>query len=73
MTTRRRESSAPFSSNEGFSVVAPTSDDVSGLDEGQKRVLLRPVEAVDLVHEEERTAAPALGASRLLHHDSGSP
>ena len=34
--------------------------DVAGLDERQERVLLRAVEAVDLVHEEQRAAAPAL-------------
>ncbi len=42
--------------------------DVPRLDEREKRVLLRPVEAMDLVHEEQRASAPALGAGRFLHH-----
>ena len=48
-------------------------DDVAGLDERQERVLLRPVEAVDLVHEEERAAAPALRREPPPPSRSGSP
>ena len=41
----------------GFSVVAPTSDDRAVLDVRQERVLLRLVEAMNLV-DEERGALP---------------
>jgi hypothetical protein len=55
----RRDSSAAFSSNDGFSVVAPTSRIVPSSICGRKPVLLRLVEAVDLVHEQQR-ALPVL-------------
>ena len=68
-TTRQRERSAPLSSNDGFSVVAPTSTIVAALDVREERVLLGAVEAVDLVDEEERAAAgPRAAAARLGHH-----
>ena len=41
----------------GFSVVAPTSDDRAVLDIGQEAVLLRAVEAVDLVDEQQGARA----------------
>ena len=59
-----RESSAEFTSNDGFSVVAPTRMIVPAFDVRQKRVLLRLVEAVDLVDEEHRPP-PALAARAL--------
>ena len=64
-----RESSAELTSNEGFSVVAPIEDDVAGLDAGQEGVLLRLVEAVNLVDEQDRP--PPELSPRLLglgHH-----
>ena len=59
---RQRDSSAEFTSKYGFSVVAPTSDDGPVLDGRQQRVLLRLVEAVDLVEEEDRRARRSSGA-----------
>ena len=55
--SRQRESSAPITSWYGFSVVAPDERHEPGLDDGQERVLLRLVEAVDLVEEEDRALA----------------
>ncbi len=52
-----------MSSNDGFSVVAPIERDDAFFDRRQERILLRLVEAVDLVAEEDRAAAvdaPAL-------------
>ena len=51
---RQRETSAPITEWNGFSVVAPISVTRPGLDDGQERVLLGLVEAVDLVDEEHR-------------------
>ena len=62
--TRQRDSSAPFSSKLGFSVVAPISVIDAPLDVGQEGVLLGPVEAVDLVAEEHRARGPAGGGPR---------
>jgi hypothetical protein len=50
--SRDRESRAELTSKYGFSVVAPISVTSPVLDRGQQRVLLRLVEAVDLVEEE---------------------
>ena len=49
-----RDSSAELTSKYGFSVVAPISVTTPVLDRRQQRVLLRLVEAVDLVEEEDR-------------------
>ena len=48
-----------MTSKYGFSVVAPISVTSAVLDRGQQRVLLRLVEAVDLVEEEDRALAVA--------------
>ncbi len=53
MKTRERESSGPMTSNDGFSVVAPIRVTVPSSTYGQDGVLLRLVEAVDLVDEED--------------------
>ena len=64
--TWQRESSAPFSSKDGFSVVAPTRVTIALLDERQEAVLLGAVEAVDLVDEQQgRLAGGAAAAGRL--------
>ena len=60
----QRESSAPLTSKDGFSVVAPISVTQALLDGGQQRVLLGLVEAVDLVEEEDRPRAPPSRAGR---------
>jgi hypothetical protein len=66
-TTRERERSGELTSNEGFSVVAPDQDDRAVLDVGRIGVLLRLVEAVDLVDEEDGPAAlQAEPVGRLL-------
>jgi hypothetical protein len=67
-TTRARDSSAPLTANDGFSVVAPTSTRSPLLDVRQERVLLRLVEAVDLVDEQQR-AAPVSAAAFLRFRD----
>ena len=51
--TRIRDSSAEFTSKYGFSVVAPIKRDRAVLDMGQQRVLLRLVEPMDLVEEQD--------------------
>ena len=53
VSTRARDSRAEFTSKEGFSVVAPMSDDRPVLDGRQEGVLLALVEPVDLVDEED--------------------
>ena len=66
-----RESSALLTSKYGFSVVAPISVTSPSSTAGQQRVLLRLVEAVDLVEEEDRRAAagaPLAGAGDHLAH-----
>ena len=60
----QRESSAELTSKYGFSVVAPISVTRPLLDRRQQRVLLRLVEAVDLVEEEDRRAARCRRAGR---------
>ena len=56
-------------SNDGFSVVAPISRMVPLLDIGQKGVLLRFVEAMDLVHEEDGARAVlSRTLFRVRHH-----
>ena len=62
--TFERDSSAALTSNDGFSVVAPIEHDVAGFDARQERILLRLVEAVDLVDEDDR--APAGHAAALF-------
>ena len=62
-STRVRESSGAITSNDGFSVVAPIRIDRAALDVRQERVLLRLVEAVDLVDEEDGRLA---GATQLV-------
>ncbi len=65
--TVARDSSAELTSNEGFSVVAVGRADEgeeAALDERQEGVLLRLVEAVHFVHEQDG-ATPA-GCERLL-------
>ena len=56
--TRDRDSAARHHLETRVSVVAPTSTRVPCLDVRKKRVLLRTVEAVDLVDEEQDQAAP---------------
>ena len=71
-----RDSSARLIETYGFSVVAPTSRIDAGLHRRQQRVLLRAVEAVDLVEEEHglATAAPeALRAPSTTLRTSASP
>ena len=51
--TRHRERRAALTSNDGFSVVAPIKRDRAVLDGAQECVLLRLVEAMDLVDEED--------------------
>ena len=67
--TRPRDSSAAFTANDGFSVVAPIRMTVPLLDVRQQRVLLRLVEAVDLVDEEDRPAAVELLALLGARHE----
>ena len=67
--TRTRDSSAPLISNDGFSVVAPISVIVPRLDVRQKRVLLRLVEAMDLVGEQNRSRARSRAALLGLGDD----
>ena len=62
-TTFARDRSAAFTSNDGFSVVAPTSTIVPASTWGKQRVLLALVEAVDLVDEQHRPL-PLLVAPR---------
>ncbi len=52
--TAARESSALFTSNDGILGRCADERDEALLDERQKRILLRLVEAVDLVHEQDR-------------------
>ena len=52
-----RQSSGAFTSKYGFSVVAPMRVSMPVLDAGQQRVLLRLVEAVHLVEEQDRALA----------------
>ena len=67
-STRARDSSAALSSKDGFSVVAPTSTMVPSSITGRKRILLRAVEAVDLVDEQQRALAGlAARAGRVEH------
>ena len=56
-TASSGESSGGFTSKYGFSVVAPISIEQARLDRGQQRVLLRLVEPVDLVEEQDRALA----------------
>ncbi len=67
-TTLARESSAALTSNDGFSVVAPIEHDRARLDVGQERVLLRLVEAVDLVDEQHRALVALIALLRRLGH-----
>ena len=55
--TLHRDSSAALTANDGFSVVAPISVTVPCSTCGKKRVLLRLVEAMNLVDEEDRPRA----------------
>ena len=57
--TRQRDSSAAFTSKDGFSVVAPTKRQHTALHVRQQGVLLRLVEAMDLVHEQQSTLPAA--------------
>ena len=57
MRTMARESRAALSSKDGFSVVAPTSVIVAVFHVRQEAILLRAVEAMDLVDEQQRAAA----------------
>ena len=64
-----RDSSAALTSNDGILGRRADEHDVAGFDARQKRVLLRLVEAVDLVDEDDR--APARRAAQALgvgHH-----
>ena len=64
-----RDSSAALTSNDGFSVVAPMSTMSPALDARQERVLLRLVEAVDLVDEDDRApAGRSRGSLGVGHH-----
>ena len=65
--TRQRERRAPFTSKEGFSVVAPMSMMLPLFHEGQEGVLLGAVEAVDFVHEDDGSGTVASVVLRLLH------
>ena len=56
-TACERESSGPVSEKNGFSVVAPTRTSRPSSTCGQQHVLLRAVEAVHLVEEEDRALA----------------
>ena len=67
-STWLRESSAPFSSKDGFSVVAPTRMMVPSSTTGQKGILLGLVEAVDFVDEQQRTAPLLAPDARLFEH-----
>ena len=67
-STRARDSSGALSSNDGFSVVAPTRMMVPSSITGRKRVLLRAVEAMDLVDEQQRALPQFAAAARLLEH-----
>ena len=62
-STRARDSSAALSSNDGFSVVAPTSTMVPSSITGRKRILLGAIEAMDFVDEQQR-ALPGLAPRR---------
>ena len=63
-STRARDRSAAFSSKDGFSVVAPDERDGAVLHHGQEGVELGAVEAVDLVHEQQRALARGRGGAR---------
>jgi len=64
--TCERDKSAAFSSNDGFSVVAPTSRIVPSSSMGQKAVLLGLVEAMDLIDKKQRALPVLAPDSRLL-------
>ena len=68
-STLQRDSSAALTAKDGFSVVAPMSDDRAVLDVRQKRVLLRLVEAVDLVDEHDRARGRDGAAAARLGDD----
>ena len=61
-----RDSNGPVSEKNGFSVVAPISTSRPSSTCGKQRVLLRAVEAVHLVEEED-------GAAALLAHAGTGP
>ena len=64
----RATASAALSSNEGFSVVAPISVIDAVLHDGEERILLGAVEAVDFVDEQQRAAALGAARARRLEH-----
>ena len=67
-TTFVRDRSAEFTSNDGFSVVAPMRMMSPASTKREKGVLLRFVEAVDLVDEDDRLRPARFPlAARLLH------
>jgi hypothetical protein len=63
-----RLTSGELTAKNGFSVVAPTSSINPGFDIGEQNVLLRAVEAVNFIEEQNRAAAaigqPILGRDR---------
>ena len=69
-TTRQRESSAEFTSNDGFSVVAPMSVIVPSSTAPRSASCSRLVEAMDLVDEQDGRARAALALAGLF--DCGS-
>ena len=62
----------PTTSKLGFSVVAPMSTIVPGFHVRQKGVLLRLVEAVDLVHEQDRVPRPVARLRSEASLDQGT-
>ena len=63
MKTLERDSSAAFTSNDGILGGRADQDDVAGFDARKKRVLLRLVEAVNLVDEHDGALVHAGAAS----------
>ena len=64
--TRARDSKAALIANDGFSVVAPIKHDRAVFDVRQERILLRLVEAVNFVDEQQRALAVDAACARAL-------